>query len=205
MSRPTSARDSGIWPSTAALAAVAMLLPATPVAAGQTDAERLSQLEQMMRSLSERVAALEAATSTQATSTTDGDGIRWRFEPPVSGRPLAATQKHLDRRSGNAELLLEITAPLPDPSRWLNEDGWLPLVLVATHADGSEAAYPVQLARRTSLEPGSFLHVRAALDASEIARVVDILIRSERAAQRQPAALPQRSPLQTNPTTDQRP
>lgn len=158
-----------------------------------------------MRKLSERVAALEAAASTQATEATDGDGIRWRFEPPVTGHPLAVTQKQLDRRSGSAELLLELTAPLPEPGRWLNQDGRLPLVLVATHADGSESSHPVQLVRRSSLEPGSFLHVRAALDVSEIARIVDILIRAEHAAQRQPAAAPQHSASPTNLFRDQRP
>jgi hypothetical protein len=202
MPRPTSARDSFIRATV--LAGLALQLAAPPAAAGQTDAERLSQLEQMVRALGERVAALEAAAPAETTATVDGDGIRWRFEPPVTGRPLAVTQKQLDQRSGSAELLLEVTAPLP--RRWVNENGGLPLVLVATHADGSETSHPLQPVRRSSLEPGSFLHVRAVLDAGNLARTVDILIRSEHAAQHQPSALPQRGPSPMNPSTEhQRP
>jgi hypothetical protein len=158
----------------------------TAGAAGQTDAERTSQLEQVVRPLRAWVAALEAASSTQTTKTADGDRVRWRSEPPVTGRLPAVRQKQLDRRPGSAELMLELTAPFPERVRGLNDEVRLPLTLVSTHADVSETSHPVQMMRRSPRDPGSFPYDGAACDPSNIARIDDILIRSERAALNRP-------------------
>ena len=159
--------------------ALAAFMLGTSVAAEQTDAQRLSRLEQQVRALSERIGLLESAQSTGKSETADSGGTRWRFKPPLTGQPFAISQKHLDLDAGAADLLLEVTAPVPDRARWLDDDHRAPLSLIATRADGDEETYPVYLVRPGSLELGSFLHVRTEFNPGLAGQIVDILIQGD--------------------------
>ncbi len=146
----------------AALASVALLEPA---AAEQTSEQRIERLEAQIRALTDRVAGLEADRSAAAAEDRDAP---WLLGDDLRGSPFRIVHKTLDADRGRVELLLQITAPVAAPERWM-PGGPAPIRLTLTAPDGRDQSLYMTLLRGASFEPGKHLHLLAELDPSAAA------------------------------------
>jgi hypothetical protein len=148
-------------------------MPQAVAAAEPAIEQRVRALEERLQRLGERVETLERAASASARSAEatapSTDGISWTFQEYVNDSPFKVTYKSFDRRSGAVELLLEVTAAVPQPHRWSEPGRRVPLVLTYRAGDGTETTTGFTLLRLSSLEPGSRVHVRAELDPDQAA------------------------------------
>jgi hypothetical protein len=104
------------------------------------------------------------------------DGLVWTFDPFADGSPLAVTYQGLDRAAGRVDLLVRITAPLPDPAAWGKVGAPVPLRLISRQADGAGTAAAFMLARGGRTDPGAHLHLTATLDPARAAAARQLLI-----------------------------
>lgn len=188
----------GLWLLVPAL----LLVAAVPAAATEPPdpaalAARMRELEAEVSRLVARVGALErrlaapvagpagfggAAGAPAAPVLDDAgvplpdDGLVWTFDPFVDGNPLAVTYKGLDRAAGRVDLLVRVTAPLPNPAAWSTVGAVVPLHLNSRQADGGGTAVGFVLARGGRTDPGAHLHLTATLDPARAAAARQLLI-----------------------------
>lgn len=156
-----------------------VLALAGPLAAGDIDPQmRLDGLEARLEGLTRRVQALEnllrgSGSAETAAPSVKGEPI-WEPDEYSGGNPFQVIQTNLDPESGQADLLLEVVAPIPDLPAWaaVPRGDAVPLILTADQANGGPAtAVRLRLERATRFDPGARLHLSAQLEP-EIARRV---------------------------------
>lgn len=158
-------RFPALW--LAAVIGVALLGTA---AAEQTPEERIGRLEAQVRALTERIAALEAGDGSAAA----GDVV-WQLDEDLRGRTFRVVHQALDADDGRVELLLQVTAPVPAPERWM-QGGPAPIRVTLRAPDGSERLLYMTLIRGASFEPGKHLHLLAELEPAVAAGTTEILV-----------------------------
>ncbi len=144
-----------------------LLAPSWTVAA-QTPEERIELLEAQVQALTERVMALDDQVAGSGGAETTDSGVAWQLGAGLAGRPLRVAHKTVDADRGLVELLLEITAPLPEPARW-RVGAEAPIAVVLRAADGAEQRLPMRLLRGAKLESGGHLHLIAETDPARLA------------------------------------
>jgi hypothetical protein len=149
---------------------------ALPGSAGaeQTPEERIGRLEAQVRALTERIAVLEAGDSSAAA----GDVV-WQLDEDLRGRTFRVVHKALDANDGRVELLLQVTAPVPAPERWM-QGGPAPIRVTLRAPNGSEKRLYLTLIRGASFAPGKHLHLLAELEPAVAAGTTEILIEHAR-------------------------
>jgi hypothetical protein len=173
---------------TTATAVLAVWLPAsTIVLAGQSMDERVLQLEAQVRDLSDRLNALEQAGAPASASgaaeeqVVVGDaGVVWLIDDYVGKSPFRVSYKAFDPTHGRIELLLQVTAPLDNPSQWSSQGAEVPVAVTLRGAGGEEAQKQFVLGRGMRAEPGSHLHLYADIDPAWAAAARQLVV--ERAA-----------------------
>jgi hypothetical protein len=151
-------------------------------AARAVDADtRIEGLEARLEALTRRVAALELVLSnagpiSAGTAAKRGEPV-WDLDDYTSVAPFRVLHRSLDRDTGRVDLLLDITGSIPDPGRWsgLERDDPVPLVLSTDHAPG--VAVDLLLERAGSLDPGSRVHLRAALPVEQATLAETLILR----------------------------
>ncbi|MGB5736483.1 MAG: hypothetical protein WBM40_18780 [Thiohalocapsa sp.] len=146
--------------------------------------QRMLELEARIRTLSERVDVLErravtAETGAESAMARGADGVVWKLDPGVTDSPLRVTHKTFDRKRGQLDLMLEITAPLQQPQRWGAVGSPVPVRLRLRAADGDEYVQALTLARGKRLEPGAFVHLHADIDPARAAAAGQLIIEPE--------------------------
>jgi hypothetical protein len=156
----------------------ACLLAPAPGAADPALETRLRALEAQLRTLTARIEALENRTTGGAAAAADDDpgAIVWTLGDIVAGTPLRITHKQLDVDGGRLDLLLEITAPLPEPARWTGAGVEVPLIVTVRDADGAASIHRFRVIRGTSTEPGARLHLRTDIDPARAAAARQLII-----------------------------
>lgn len=161
-----------------------LLFCAAPLAAEEIDPEtRIDGLEARLEGLTRRVQALEtllkeSGLGNAASSAPKGEPI-WELDDYSREDPFQVIQRTLDRETGRVDLLLSVTAPIPDLADWakLEKGAQVPLLLTLDLGDGQAASHlPLRLERATRLEPGSRLHVSAQLEPSVAKRARQIRV-----------------------------
>ena len=158
-----------------ALPLLALTLAAGSALAAQTPEERILLLEAKLNALTERVQALEGATAPEAASQPDNTGVAWPFGAAVSGTPLRVSHKSFDINKGRLDLLLEITAPLPDAAAWRTGNP-SPLAVTLRSPAGTNRTLPMTLLRGARLEPGGQLHQAADMEPALTAAATQLQI-----------------------------
>jgi hypothetical protein len=142
---------------------------------------RVLELEGRLERLTRRLEVLEAAQANAAgpdTQMRSGKDLAWQFDGYTGESPFKVSQQELDRKSGKAEVLLQIVAEPKDAETWrAAEPGApLPLEVTATLSGGAvQGPFPFVLKRKTGLEVGRQVHIHAQLpegDAKAIRRLV---------------------------------
>ena len=174
------------------LALAAALVPLT-CAADRDLEHRLADLEQQVQALTLRLQVLEqrsAATpeALPAAISLPAEGIVWTFDDFVSASPLKVTPKAFDKKTGRIDLLLQITAVMPDPGAWSGAGRPVPLALTLRGAGGADARAVFTLVRSSSLEPGAHVHLQAQVDPVQAAAAHQIVIAREVSGVSSPAA-----------------
>ena len=100
----------------------------------------------------------------------------WKLNPGVIDSPLRVTHKEFDRSRGRLDLMLQITAPLPEPQRWGTVGNEVPVELRLRAADGADYVQALTLARGNRLEPGAFVHLHADIDPARAATAGQLII-----------------------------
>ena len=144
------------------------LLAPSWIAAAQTPEERVELLEAKVESLTVRVTALEARGDSTGSTEISEDGVAWQLGAGLADRPLRVSHKSVDADRGVVELLLRITAPLPEPARW-QVGATAPVVVLLRTPDGAEQRLPMTLLRGAMLQPGGHLHLIAETDPAQLA------------------------------------
>jgi hypothetical protein len=172
--------------TTAATFLAACLTAPSAALAEQTMDERLLQLEAQVRALSDRLNALEHAAPASASVAAEGQvvvgdaGVVWLIDDYVSKSPFRVSYKAFDRTHGRIELLLQVTAPLDNPSQWSSKGAEVPVAVTLRGAGGEERRKQFVLGRGTRAEPGSHLHLYADIDPAWAAAARQLVV--ERAA-----------------------
>ena len=142
---------------------------------------RVLELEGRLERLTRRLEVLEAAQASAAgpdTQMRSGKDLAWQFDGYTGESPFKVSQQELDRKSGKAEVLLQVVAEPKDAEAWrAAEPGApLPLEVTATLSGGAvQGPVPFVLKRKTGLEVGRQVHIQAQLpegDAKAIRRLV---------------------------------
>jgi hypothetical protein len=143
---------------------------------------RIEGLEARLEGLTRRLDALETllkGSQHRAPAAAPKGEPDWSFDDYTRERPFRVLQRSLDRASGRIELLLDLTAPLPDGPAWaeVRRGEPLPLVLTVRLADGRELPpLPLHLERASPLVPGGRLHAGASLEPSLAAQASGIRV-----------------------------
>lgn len=163
---------------------LALWVSASQVPAQGIDSEtRIDGLEARLEGLTRRVQALETLLKES------GPGVGgvaapkgepgWELDDYSREAPFQVIQRSLDRETGRIDLLLSVTAPIPDAALWTNLEKGSPVPLLVTPdlGDGAAASpLPLRLERGTRLEPGARLHVSTQLEPSVAKRVRQLRI-----------------------------
>lgn len=161
-----------------------LLLCAAPLAAAEIDpATRIDGLEARLEGLTRRVQALETLLKESGPGNAGNSAPKgeptWDLDNYCRENPFQVIQRNLDRATGRIDLLLSVTAPIPDLADWikLEKGAPVPLRLTLDLDDGQAASpLPLRLERAIRLEPGSRLHVSAQLEPSLAKRVRQIRV-----------------------------
>ena len=158
---------------------IPLLLAAGPLPAEEIETEtRIDGLEARLEGLTRRVQALEsllkeAGRGNASVSTPKGEPA-WELDDCSRESPFQVIQRSLDRETGRVDLLLSVTAAIPDLASWaaVTKGDPVPLLLTPDLGDGGPAVpLPLRLERATRLEPGSRVHVSAQLEPGIATRV----------------------------------
>lgn len=163
---------------------LALWVVAGPAPADEIATEtRIDGLEARLEGLSRRVQALETLLKES------GPGVggvaapkgepSWELDDYSREAPFQVIQRSLDRETGRVDLLLSVTAPIPDAALWtsLEKGSPVPLLVTPDLGDGVAASpLPLRLERGKRLEPGARLHVSAQLEPSVAKRVRQLRI-----------------------------
>jgi hypothetical protein len=132
---------------------------------------RIDGLEARLEGLTRRVQALEGLLASSppggvAATVAKGEPL-WEFDDYARETPFQVIQRSLDRDTGRIDLLLGVTAPIPDLAAWAELEKGAPVPLHVIHGpiDGPPASpLPLRLERGAVLTPGARLHVSAHLE-----------------------------------------
>jgi hypothetical protein len=155
------------------------LVACAPAAADPALEARVQSLEAQLRTLTARVAALEQRGAGETASTGIDEApaaIVWTLGDLVAGTPFRITHKQLDVDGGRLDLLLEITAPLAEPTRWTAPGSEVPLAVTLRDAGGHASRHGFRLARGASAEPGARLHLSTSIDPARAAAARQLII-----------------------------
>jgi hypothetical protein len=150
----------------------ALSLVLAPAAQGIDTDARVEALEARLESLTRRVAALEAVlkdTAPEGTGapTQSGEPV-WELDDYTGNAPFRVLHHSLDRNTGRVDLLLDVTAEIPDLARWeaLAAGDAVPLTLAVepgSDQGSDQGEVPFTLERATHYAPGARVHVGAAI------------------------------------------
>jgi hypothetical protein len=155
------------------------LIPALVVAPSvrAIDADtRLEALEARLESLTRRVAALEEllndAPPDQLGAPRQSGEPAWELDDYTGNAPFRVLHRSLDRDTGRVDLLLDVTAPVPDLALWDSIAAGDPVPLVIAIEPGQEIGEtPLRLERATRFDPGARVHVSTELPPGQAATV----------------------------------
>lgn len=156
----------------------------SPVPAQEIDPRtRIDGLEARLEGLTRRVQALETLLKESVLSGSKAAAPKgeptWELDTYVRESPFQVIQRSLDRETGRVDLLLNVTAPIPDQAAWagLEKGAPVPLLLTPDLGEASPASpLPLRLERATRLEPGSRIHVSLQLEPGVAKRIHQIQV-----------------------------
>lgn len=161
-----------------------LLGAASPAPALEIDPKtRIDGLEARLEGLTRRVQALETLLKESAPGGAKVAGPKgepsWELDDYSRESPFQVIQRSLDRETGRVDLLLSVTAPIPDLAAWTRLEKGAPVPLLVTPdlgEDSPASPLPLRLERATRLEPGSRIHVSAQLEPGVAKRVHQIRV-----------------------------
>ena len=151
-------------------------------AAHAIDADtRIEALEARLEALTRRVAALELVLS-NAGPTAAGTAAKrgaplWDLDAYIGEAPFRVLHHDLNRETGRVDVLLDVTADIPDGDLWSGLRRGDPVPLVISSDRAPEAAIALRLERAGSLVPGARIHLGALLPPEQSALAETLILR----------------------------